>query len=145
VNAKNFLSQSEREDIQRCIAEAELRTSGEIRVHIEDTFKGDVMMRGQTVFAKLKMHETVLRNGVLFYLAVSDKQFAIIADAGINSKVPEGFWDAISKEMSAEFAQGRFLNGLMIGIDMTGEQLKHFFPRASDDKNELSNEISFGE
>ena len=102
-------------------------------------------MRGQAVFTKLKMNETALRNGVLFYLAVSDKQFAIIADAGINSKVPEGFWDAISKEMSAEFAQARFLNGLMIGINMTGEQLKHFFPRSSDDKNELSNDISFGE
>jgi uncharacterized membrane protein len=145
VNAKSFLSPAEREDIQRTIAEAELQTSGEIRVHIENTFKGEIMLRGQEVFKKLKMHETNERNGVLFYLAVKDRSFAIIADAGINTKVPEGFWEAISKEMSSEFVQGRFVQGLMTGISMSGEQLKFYFPRQSNDKNELSNDISFGE
>ena len=145
MNAKNFLTPSEREDIQRCIAEAELRTSGEIRVHIENSLKGEVMSRAEEVFKKLKMHETVLKNGVLFYLAIKDKRFAILADEGINSKVPEGFWEAISKEMSSEFAHGRFLNGLMTGITMSGEQLTYYFPRSEDDKNELSNDISFGE
>lgn len=145
MNAKSFLSPAEREDIQRTIAEAELQTSGEIRVHIEDAFKGEIMSRGQEVFKKLKMHETNEHNGVLFYLAVKDRSFAIIADAGINTKVPEGFWEAISKEMSSEFAQGRFVQGLITGISMSGEQLKFYFPRQSNDKNELSNDISFGE
>lgn len=145
MNAKSFLSPAEREDIQRTIAEAELQTSGEIRVHIEDTFKGDIMLRGQEVFKKLKMHETNEHNGVLFYFAVKNRSFAIIADAGIDEKVPEGFWEAISKEMSSEFVQGRFVQGLITGISMSGEQLRFYFPRQSDDKNELSNDISFGE
>ncbi|MFM6983486.1 MAG: TPM domain-containing protein [Chitinophagaceae bacterium] len=145
MDAKNFLSPAEREDIQRSIAEAELQTSGEIRVHVEDTFKGEIMDRGKEVFKKLKMHETKENNGVLFYLAVKNRSFAIIADSGIDSKVPAGFWEAISKEMSSEFAQGRFVQGLITGITMSGEQLKFYFPRKSDDKNELSNDISFGE
>ena len=49
--------------------------------------------RAAWVFKKLGMHKTAERNGVLFYLAVDDRKFAIIGDAGINAKVPAGFWD----------------------------------------------------
>ncbi len=136
---------AERDDIQKAIAEAELRTSGEIRVHIEKTHGGDVFKRALEVFSTLKMHETVLHNGVLFYLASTDRKFAIIADKGINDKVPLGFWNAISEVMSQEFKSGRFASGLITGISMAGEQLRHHFPVNPDDKNELSNDISFGE
>jgi uncharacterized membrane protein len=90
------------------------------------------------------MHKTKLRNGVLFYLAVKDRKFAILGDAGINAKVPEGFWDNIKDTMLNHFKNGEFARGLSEGIKMTGEQLKKHFPWKSDDVNELSDEISFG-
>nr|MCU0409475.1 TPM domain-containing protein [Bacteroidales bacterium] len=91
----------------------------------------------------LGMDKTELRNGVLFYLAVHDRKFAILGDAGINAKVPEGFWDDISSLMKSHFREGRFTEGLCQGILMAGDQLKSHFPFMRDDENELPDDISF--
>ena len=89
------------------------------------------------------MHKTEQRNGVLFYLAVQDKKFAILGDAGINQKVPDNFWEEIKSEVIANFKNGDFAGGLSSGIVKAGEQLKAHFPYQEDDVNELDNEISF--
>jgi uncharacterized membrane protein len=139
-----MFTEEQKTEIVNAIKEAELNTSGEIRVHIEKNCPEDVLDRAAFIFEKLKMHKTKLRNGVLFYLAVNDRKFAILGDAGINAKVPEGFWDNIKETMLNHFKNGEFTRGLSEGIKMTGEQLKKHFPRKSDDVNELSDEISFG-
>ncbi len=143
-SAKNFLSDSDQKLIIEAIRVAELNTSGEIRVHIENSFKGDVLDQAAYIFEKLDMHKTELRNGVLFYLALKNRRFAILGDVGINQKVPEGFWDHIKEIMADKFKDGAFAEGLAEGIKMTGIQLKTHFPYQMDDINELSNEISFG-
>ena len=89
------------------------------------------------------MHKTAERNGVLFYIAVSDRKFAIIGDAGINAKVPPGFWDEISTLLQKNFREEKFTDGLSEGIILAGKQLKTHFPFSKDDVNELSDEISF--
>jgi uncharacterized membrane protein len=89
------------------------------------------------------MHKTAERNGVLFYLALKDRKFAIIGDEGINNKVPVDFWDGIKEEMKMHFSDGNFTEGLSKAIDQAGKQLKTHFPYRQDDKNELSDEISF--
>ena len=142
---KDFLSEEEKKRIVDAIKEAELNTSGEIRVHIESRCKGNVLDRAAYIFKKLKMHKTAQRNGVLFYLAYKDRKFAILGDAGINSKVPENFWDEIKDRMAAKFKEGKFAEGLSEGIIESGNQLKKHFPYQTDDVNELSDEISFGD
>ncbi|MFO7999645.1 MAG: TPM domain-containing protein [Marinilabilia sp.] len=142
--AKHLFSEEQKKQIVEAIKEAELNTSGEIRVHIEKKCPEDVMDRAAFLFKKLKMHKTEKRNGVLFYLAVKDHKFAIIGDAGINAVVPEGFWANIKETMAKYFKEGDFTTGLAEGIRMSGEQLKSHFPYQSDDVNELSNDISFG-
>lgn len=143
MDAASFFSKEQQEQILAAVKEAEKATSGEIRVHIESSVKIDVLDRAAWLFKKLNMHKTAERNGVLFYLAVRDRKFAIIGDAGINSKVPAGFWDEISNFLSANFKEGKFTEGLSGGIIMAGEQLKKYFPCCEDDVNELSDEISF--
>jgi len=138
-----FFTALQRELIQKKIEEAERETSGEIRVHIENHCKGDVFERAVELFRKLHMHETLLQNGVLFYLAVKDKKFAIVGDRGINQKVPLHFWDSIKNQMSIKFKEGEFAEGLSDAIAKAGQQLKDHFPYHSEDKNELSDEISF--
>lgn len=144
MGVKNFLTREEQEDIMYAIKHAELDTSGEIRVHIEESCKGDPMDRAAYIFDKLDMQKTELRNGVLFYLAIKNRRFAILGDIGINKKVPEDFWDIIRDKMLNYFRDGLFSDGLVEGITITGEQLKKHFPYQSDDVNELSDEISFG-
>ena len=144
MKAKDFFTKEQKEEITQAIKEAELNTSGEIRVHIENSFKGIVMDRAADIFKKLQMHKTKLRNGVLFYLAIKNKEFAILGDGGINAKVPEDFWNNIKDQMLEKFKEEKFSEGLSSGIKMAGEQLKVHFPYQTDDVNELSDEISFG-
>jgi len=127
------------------VRQAELDTSGEIRVHLETSCTGDVMDRASRLFEKLNMHKTRLRNGVLIYLAVRNRKFAIIGDVGINSVVPENFWENAETEMLNHFRENHFTDGLLKAIEMTGFQLKKHFPYLTDDINELSDEISFSD
>ena len=90
------------------------------------------------------MYNTEQRNGVLIFLAVEDHKFAILADEGINTVVPDNFWNDIAALMSNKFKEKDFVAGLSEGITLIGEKLKEFFPHQTDDINELSNEISFG-
>ena len=143
MKASSFFTKEQQAQILASVKEAEKETSGEIRVHIETSFTGDVLDRAAWVFKKLGMHKTAERNGVLFYLAVSDRKFAIIGDAGINAKVPAGFWDEISELLKKNFKEGKFTEGLSEGILLAGEQLKTHFPHRLDDVNELPDEISF--
>jgi uncharacterized membrane protein len=143
MKASSFFTKEQQATILSAVKEAEKETSGEIRVHIETSFTGEVLDRAAWVFKKLDMNKTAERNGVLFYLAVENKQFAIIGDAGINSKVSAGFWDEISSLLTKNFREGMFTEGLAEGIVMAGKQLKIHFPYRSDDKNELPDEISF--
>jgi uncharacterized membrane protein len=143
MKASSFFTKEQQAQILAAVKEAENATSGEIRVHIETSFKGDVLDRAAWVFKKLGMYKTAERNGVLFYLAVQTRKFAIIGDAGINAKVPGGFWDDISALLKRNFSEGKFAEGLSEGILRAGEQLKTNFPYRSDDVNELPDEISF--
>lgn len=141
--AKRFFSQEEQDQIVSAILNAEMDTSGEIRVHIETYCKEDVLERAAFLFKKLKMNRTELHNGVLFYLAVKSHKFAIIGDAGINAAVPENFWDDIKAKMTVQFKQNNFVEGLTVGILEAGKHLKKHFPHHLDDINELPDEISF--
>ena len=143
-SVKDLFSKDEEQWIKQAIMNAELDTSGEIRVHIENTCNGDVMDRAAFVFEKLNMHKTKLRNGVLIYLAVKNRKFAIIGDKGINKVVPGNFWDDIKQRMLNHFRNGEFTKGITEAIRMAGNQLKDHFPYQSDDKNELSDEVAFG-
>ena len=142
-NAINILNHEEDRRVVEAIKQAELNTSGEIKVHIENRCKGDVEERSLFVFDKLKLNETKLRNGVLIYLAVRDHKFAILGDEGINKVVEDGFWNDVKDLMLSHFKEGRFAEGLEQGIQRCGEKLKTYFPYQSDDINEIPDEISY--
>lgn len=143
MSAEKFFTEEQKEAIRKAIECAEGKTSGEIRVHIEQKCKGDVVKQAEKVFGILKMNTTVERNGVLIYLAVDSRVFSIYGDKGIHEKVPNGFWDSTSKEMEKHFRNAEFSQGLIAGIEMAGDQLAKHFPHLSSDKNELTNDISF--
>lgn len=142
---EDFLTQEEEQQIVEAIRQAEMKTSGEIRVHIERTASIDTFDRAMEVFHLLKMDETELKNGVLIYLAVEDKNFVICGDKGINDLVPDDFWDCTRDVIAKNFKNSNYKQGLIDGILRAGEQLQKYFPYQEGDKNELSNEISKGE
>lgn len=142
-NAITILNREEDHRIVEAIKQAELNTSGEIKVHIENHCRGDVEERSLFVFNRLKMNETKQHNGVLIYLAVRDHKFAILGDEGINKVVEPDFWNDIRNLMATAFKEGRFAEGLEQSILRCGEKLKTHFPYQSDDVNEIPDEISY--
>ena len=144
MNAVNFFSKEEKELIKSAVKEAELFTSGEIRVHLDNHCREDVMDRAAWWFGRLEMHKTEKRNGVLFYLAIKEHKFAILGDGGINAVTPDDFWESIKEKMAEHFSAGNFASGLEEGILMAGKALQEHFPYQDGDVNELSDEISFG-
>ena len=143
-SAVDFFTKEQKEAIKQAVQQAEKETSGEIRVHVENTCEGDVLDRAATVFDKLGMVQTELRNGVLFYVALKSHKFAILGDLGINSKVPQNFWESTKEIIIEHFRKGLFAEGLIEGITMAGKELKQWFPYQTDDVNELPDDISFG-
>jgi uncharacterized membrane protein len=141
---EDFLSTEDEQEIVEAIRLAELNTSGEIRVHIEKTSNGHVDKRALEVFHALKMDNTKLLNGVLIYVAVIDKTFAIYGDKGINDVVEKHFWNSTKDKIQSQFKTGHFKQGLIDGILDAGKQLKKHFPYSDSDTNELSNNISKG-
>lgn len=142
---RSLLSEEQEQALVDAISQAELHTSGEIRIHLEkSTGNSSAEQRAKQWFGKLEMHKTAEKNGVLFYLAIQDRQLALWAGEGINGRVPADFWQEIIDLMISKFKEGHFSEGLIEGVEKTGKALGEFFPRKDDDVDELSNEISKG-
>ena len=142
----NLLSASDKQLLVQAIQAAEQNTSGEIRVFVESKTKnGDALATARDIFFKQKMNATKERNGVLVYVAVSEKKLAIYADQGIYDKVGVEFWYSQVQEMTAHFKEGGYVEGMTNVVTAVGHALTHHFPydRVTD-VNELSDEIMVG-
>ena len=142
MHTKDFLAALDQKRITDAISTAELQTSGEIRVHIQPKSRGEIREVAERTFERLGMTKTDLRNGVLLFIASEEHRFVILGDRGINDKVPAGFWDDIAARLTIRFKNGEFTDGIVDAIHSAGEELRHYFPRAHGDVNELTNEIN---
>ncbi len=141
MEQKEFLAALDQPRIVGAIGEAEMRTSGEIRVHIQPKTGDDIRAFAERTFERLGMTKTAARNGVLLFIASEQQRFVILGDRGIDERVPAGFWDEIAAKLSVRFQAGQFTDGIVEAIRSSGEHLGRFFPRATDDVNELPNDI----
>lgn len=140
----DIITDDVKSSIKNAISSAELQTSGEIRVHFEEECAIDPVVRAWQVFEKLGMHQTELRNGVLFYVAVSSRKFAVIGDEGINQRVEANFWDITKETVLFHLSKGDYKTAITVGVLEAGNQLKKYFPYRKNDINELPNDISIG-
>lgn len=137
------LAPADEAKILEAIRRAEARTSGEIRVHLENRCRGDVLTAARAVFDRLGMRRTEARNGVLFFVAIGDRRFAVVGDEGIDRAVGAAFWDGIRDGLRERFRRGDFAGGLEAAILEAGEALSRFFPRRDGDRNELPDTLSY--
>lgn len=144
--ADSFFSKIDEPRIVEAIRSAELRSRGEIRVHITEKAVSDVMKEAAATFERLGMTVTAERNGVLVFVAPRSQKFAVLGDSGITSRAGTSVLDEIASSMSTAFRQGRFTDGLAEAVERAGELLSRHFPRVEGgrDQDELSNTISRG-
>jgi len=142
---KELLQEPEKERLVQAIRTAERLTSGEIRLFVESRCAYvDPMDRAQEIFLSLGMEKTKQHNGVLLYVALKDRQFAILGDKGIHDKVGDHFWQKEAHLLKVHFSQQRVVEGMEECIKEIGESLHTYFPYASGDENELPDDIIFG-
>lgn len=143
---KSLLSEEDTKMVVKAIRHAEQSTSGEVRVFIEKRCSWmDAMDRAGEIFFSLKMQETELRNAVLVYIAIKDKQLAVFGDEGIHAKVGTAYWNQLVSEMLSSFNKNNYGKGLAECVIQVGDALKKHFPYDKEtDKNELPDEIVFG-
>ncbi len=137
----SFFSELDNDRIVAAIADAERKSSGEIRVHVTGRKPEDLERRARHRFELLGMTNTAERNGVLLYIAPAVRRFQILGDAGIHEKAGPDFWREVASEMEERFRRGAFTEGIIQGVAKVGEILARHFPRAKQDRDELPDAI----
>ena len=141
MKIRHFLKQLDRPLIEAAIHEAELKTSGEIRVVIQRQPVDDALAAAQAEFVRLGMQNTRQRNAVLILVAPSSQKFAVIGDVAVHARCGTAFWQELAAAMSGHFGRGELSAGLLHGIKRAGQLLAAEFPRHADDRNELPDEV----
>jgi uncharacterized membrane protein len=141
MKTTDFLQQLRHEEIVAAIREAELRTSGEIRVFVTRQSVNDPLPLAQEAFVRMNMEKTRERNGVLFFVAPRTNKFAVVGDAGVHEKCGDVFWQELAAAMSGHFRESEFTRGIVHGVRKAGDLLAQHFPRRPDDQNELPDQV----
>lgn len=142
MRSKEFLNRLDHQRITDAIAEAERKTSGEIRVYLQrGELSGDALPIAHKKFHELGMTKTAERNGVLVFVAPRAQKFAVVGDEGIHQKCGEAFWQQLVAGMAAHFRSENFTEAVVHGITGAGDLLAEHFPRQENDRNELPNTI----
>jgi putative membrane protein len=100
-----------------------------------------VQLRSLAAFTGQGLHHTKGETGILIFVSVFEHRVIVLADRGINEKVEVGTWEEIVSIITARLKSGRACDGLCKAIERCGEILAQHFPRAADDRDELSNKL----
>ena len=130
--------------IGEAIGASERRHRGELRFAVEAGLDPKALLRGQSpraqaeeVFARLRVWDTGENSGVLIYVQLVDRMIEIVADRGINARVPQSEWDAICRAMETDFRGQRFEHGALQAIGRITSLLVRHFPATGANPNEL--------
>lgn len=131
--------------IESAIRASEQSHDGELRFAVEAGLHPLPVLRGQStrqrahqVFSDLRVWDTEHNSGVLIYVQLVDRRIEIVADRGINAKVPQHAWDAICRRMEAAFRESRYERGTLTAIEEITALLAQHFPPLGDNPDELS-------
>lgn len=125
------------------IARIEKRSSGEVRIHVTNRPVKDPLQAARKTFTSLGMSGTMRRNGVLVFLSLPSRKFAIVGDEGIDRVTPPDYWDALRDAMAEHFAAGSYTEGLLGVLEHVEAVLVEHFPYEAGDVDELPDEISY--
>ena len=125
------------------IARIEKRSSGEVRIQVTGRRVKDPLRAARRAFTSLGMNATARRNGVLVFLSLPSRRFAIVGDEGIDRVTPADYWDGLRDALAARFAAGEYCEGLLEILDGVETVLAEHFPHQTGDVDELPDDISF--
>lgn len=104
-------------------------------------FDEEVREKALVSFVEYGIYRTREGTGVLILISLFERRVYVLADKGINDRVPAGVWDEVVASITAGIHDGRPCEALCAAIARCGELLAEHFPRRYDDQNELPNLI----
>jgi len=129
--------------IEDAIGASEQRHRAEIRFAIEVALDVRALWRVRTVrdralevFAELGVWSTAERNGVLIYVLLAERHVEIVADQGFTGRVGDAEWRAVCALIEREFAESRWRDGALRGIEAATALLAREFPAGGRNRNE---------
>jgi uncharacterized membrane protein len=135
------------EAIEQAVTAIELRTSGEIRFAIDTALElpeiwADKSPRecAHEAFARLRVWDSELNNGVLIYVLMADRDVEIVADRGAAARISPIEWEAACRVMESHFREGRFREGALAGVEAVGGLLVREFPCRAGNRDEIPNQ-----
>lgn len=105
---------------------------------VPDVLKRDSAARlAREQFYARGLHETPERGGLLLFVSVAEHYVEIIADRGINEKVPQGAWDGIVAAFTAKVRSGLVAEGFISAVASCGALLAEHLPVEGGNPNLL--------
>lgn len=101
----------------------------------------EVEEAAMTNFFHHGLYRTRDATGILLFVSVFERKVWILADQGINEKVPAGQWDALVAEITQGIRDKRPGRAICAAIEKMGNILKTHFPIRPGDTDELPNVI----
>jgi uncharacterized membrane protein len=147
IKPADVLTREELAGIKKAVAYAELLTSGEIAVAILGDCRRGLSTKEQALaeFHHLGLDKTRDKTGVLVLIILQQKAVEILADKGINDKVPAECWNDVVNIIVDGFKAGKPYSSICRAAGIIGERLGESFPRKPDDTNEIPNDVALGE
>ena len=92
-------------------------------------------------FTEHGLHYTLNHTGILILVSLLEHRVEVLADRGINGKVPPGTWNEIVGILTAGLKSGRACEAFCAAVERCGAILATHFPRQADDRDELPNKL----
>ena len=140
---QQFLTKDEELAITREIAAVELQSRGEVRVVVTSKWIINAEHYAWKLFRKLGLDRTREHNAALILVAVRQRRFAVIGDAGLNTVVAADYWHAIADAMAHHLRNGSRGEAILTGVRLLGATLAEHWPAAGANPDELPNEIVY--
>lgn len=139
-----WLTKELKSQLEYAISHAESGHRGEICVIIENrlpimvAYHQDCQVRAINLFAEHRVWDTEQNMGILIYVNLCEHYLQIMADRGIDHKMPTGYWDDLCQTALQDFKAGNVQDGLLWLIGVVGDLLRTHYP-SFDVRNELPN------
>ena len=141
METKEFIHALDDNKIAQAIADAEKRTSGEIRVFVTEKPVDNPVPEAEKQFIRMGMAKTALRNGVLIYFAPKSQKYAVVGDQAVHERCGQKFWEQITHHMTPLLKSQQFTGAVIAAVREIGAALAREFPPLAGDKNELPNRV----
>ena len=101
-----------------------------------------VRRRAAVAFVEEEVFSTEDRTGILLFLSLFERRVVVLGDAGINARVGEDEWLAITRAIARGIRDGRPGEALVEGIGACGRLLaRRGVEIQPDDRNELRDDL----